>query len=534
MGQRGLTVSEHFDVVVVGTGFGGAAVACRLAQGGARVLVLERGRRWTREEYPRTPGDSWLYHQGHPQKLNGWLDLRFFRGMIVAQGAGVGGGSQCYSSVLMTADDDLFDDGWPPEITAAELAPHYANVKRMLSVVQIPEGQMTGRAKLLAKAAETLGQSDRFERVPLGVAFDPAWNYELDNPLDVGHSRSFVNEHGQTQGTCVHLGNCDIGCDVRAKNTLDLNYIPAAERHGAQVRPLHLVRSVEPDGSGYTVRYDRIADGALAPGAVSADRVVLAAGSLGTTELLLRCRDQFRTLPAVSAALGRRWSANANVFTTAVYGADTHVQQSIGPTITTGMDFMDGSAGGERFYIEDDGFPNMLLGALTTGLRSGRVNPLAWALQSHLRRGLDEKNPARNMMVWLGEGVDAGDGQLRIGRAPFAPWRKELRLAWDVTRSRRVIEEIIATQKRLSESTGGRFRVPLSWRLLRQLATVHPLGGCATGTSATDAVVDHRGEVFGHPGLFVADGSVLPGAVGRNPSMTIAALGERTAALMSG
>ena len=89
-------MSEHFDVVVVGTGFGGAAAACRLAQRGARVLVLERGRRWTVAEYPRQAGDSWLYHPAKPQKLNGWLDLRFFRGMIVAQGAGVGGGSQCY------------------------------------------------------------------------------------------------------------------------------------------------------------------------------------------------------------------------------------------------------------------------------------------------------------------------------------------------------------------------------------------------------------------------------------------------------
>lgn len=526
-------MSEHFDVVVVGTGFGGAAVACRLAQRGARVLALERGRRWTLAEYPRQAGDSWLYHPAKPEKLNGWLDLRFFRGMIVAQGAGVGGGSQCYSSVLMPADDHLFDDGWPPEITAPELAPHYANVAKMLSVVQIPEGQMTGRARLLARAAERLGETDRFGRVPLGVAFDPEWNYELDDPLDVGHSRPFVNDHGQQQGTCVHLGNCDIGCDVRAKNTLDLNYIPAAERHGAQVRPLHVVRCVEPEEAGYKVRYDRIADGKLVPGDVSADRVVLAAGSLGSTELLLRCRDQYGTLPAVSPALGRRWSANANVFTTAVYDADAGVQQSIGPTITTGMDYMDGSVGGQRFYIEDDGFPNVLLGALTSRLRSGRVDPLGWALQTHLRRGLDEKNPARNMMVWLGEGVDAGDGQLRIGRAPFAPWRRELRLTWDVSRSRRVIDEIIATQKRLSESTGGRFRVPLSWRLLRQLATVHPLGGCTTGTSAADAVVDHRGEVFGYPGLFVADGSVLPGALGRNPSMTIAALGERTAALMS-
>lgn len=526
-------MSEHFDVVVVGTGFGGAAVACRLAQRGARVLVLERGRRWTREEYPRNAGDAWLYHPAKPQKLNGWLDLRFFRGMIVAQGAGVGGGSQCYSSVLMPADDDLFDDGWPPEITGAELAPHYASVSKMLSVVPIPAGQMTGRAKLLARAAERLGETERFERVPLGVAFDPEWNYELDNPLDVGHSRRFVNEHGQEQGTCVHLGNCDIGCDVAAKNTLDLNYIPAAERHGAQVRALHVVRRVEPDGSAYKVSFDRIADGGLVPGDVSADRVVLAAGSLGSTELLLRCRDQYGTLPAVSRALGRRWSANANVFTSATYGAEAGVQQSIGPTITTGLDFMDGSVGGQRFYIEDDGFPNVLLGALTSRLRSGRINPLVWALQTHLRRGVDEKNPARNIMVWLGEGIDAADGQLRLGRAPRAPWRRELRLAWDVRRSQHVVEEIVAMQRQLSESTGGRFRVPLSWRLLRQLATVHPLGGCATATSAADGVVDHRGEVFGHPGLFVADGSVIPGAIGRNPSMTIAALGERTAALMS-
>lgn len=525
--------AERPDVVVVGTGFGGAAVACRLAQAGARVLVLERGRRWTPEEYPRNAGDAWLYHPRKPQKLNGWLDLRFFRGMIVAQGAGVGGGSQCYSSVLMPADDDLFDGGWPPEITGAELAPYYANVKRMLSVGQIPEGQMTGRARLLGRAAERLGHAERFERVPLGVAFDPAWNYDLPNPIDARHSRPFVNEHGQRQGTCVHLGNCDIGCDVHAKHTLDLNYIPAAERHGAQVRPLHLVRCVAPEGTGYRVSYDRIVDGGLVSGAVNADRVVLAAGSLGSTELLLRCRDQYRTLPAVSPALGRGWSANANVFTSATYGAEAGVQQSIGPTITTGLDFMDGSVGGQRFYVEDDGFPNVLLGALTSRLRSGRVNPLVWALQTHLRRGMDEKNPARNVMVWLGEGIDAGDGQLRLGRAPLAPWRTELRLAWDVRRSRHVIEEIIAMQRQLSESTGGRFRVPLSWRLLRQLATVHPLGGCATATSAADGVVDHRGEVFGHPGLFVADGSVIPGAIGRNPSMTIAALGERTAALMT-
>jgi cholesterol oxidase len=330
----------------------------------------------------------------------------------------------------------------------------------------------------------------------------------------------------------VHLGNCDIGCDVQAKNTLDLNYIPAAEGHGAEIRPLHVVRTIEPDGTGYRVHVDRIRDGALVRGVERADRVILAAGSLGTTELLLRCRDQYRTLPRVSGALGRRWSCNANFFGAAVYPPDVAVQQSIGPTITSGLDLMDGAVDGRRFYVEDDGFPNLLLGALTARLRTGRVDPFGWALQGHLRRGVDERNPLRNVMVWLGEGVDAADGELRLGRAPLAPWRTELRLKWDVAASRPVVDAIVATHRRLTEATGGELRVPLFWRLLRHLITVHPLGGCAVASSPQHGVVDHRGEVFGHPGLFVADGSVVPEAIGRNPSMTIAALAERTGTLL--
>src|SRR5688572_11218378 len=132
--------------------------------------------------------------------------------MLVAQGAGVGRDPQCYSSVLMQADDNRFEDGCPPEIAGAMRAPHYGNVTRMPDAAQIPEGRTARRLKLLARAAAQIGHADRFERVPLGVTFDPDWNYELDDPLDVRHSRPSVNAHGQTQGTCVHLGNCDIGC----------------------------------------------------------------------------------------------------------------------------------------------------------------------------------------------------------------------------------------------------------------------------------------------------------------------------------
>ena len=365
----------------------------------------------------------------------------------------------------------------------------------------------------------------------MALSFDPNYSYDLPNPLDPSHSKEFVNAHGQRQGTCVHLGNCDVGCDARAKNTLDLNYIAAAERHGAEVRPLHIVRSLRPDGTGYRVRFDRIDKGRVVAGEESAERLVLAAGSLGSTELLLRCRDEFRTLPKLSRHLGQGWSPNANVLTTAVYPDAATVHQSIGPTISAGIDFMDGGTG-QRFVIEDDGFPNLLLNALNARLQSAWLHPIAWGLNRALRRGLDENNLFGNVMVWLGAGVDAADGRLSLGRNLLTPWKRSLRLTWNVRKSKAVIRAILDMHRRLSDAGGGHLHIPLFWRLFRTLVTVHPLGGCRMGTHMEDGVVDHKGEVFGYPNLHVSDGSVLPVPVGRNPSLTIAALAERGSAMM--
>lgn len=546
-------MSERFDAIVIGTGFGGAVSACRLAEAGARTLVLERGRRWSPATYPRRSTDPWLYHVRHPEKHHGWLDLRFFHGMAVAQGAGVGGGSLCYSSVVMEADPDVFADPWPPEVTYGELAPHYAKLREMLRLGPIPEKQRTHRFDLLRRAAERLGWGDRLESVPLAISFDPDYHYGLPDPIDARHSKRFVNPQGVEQGTCVHLGNCDIGCDVQAKNTLDLNYVPAAEAKGAEVRPLHVVRSIEPvrsgAGTGYRVRWDEIRDGRLVPGSAEAERVVLAAGSLGSTELLLRCRDEHGTLPGISRRLGDRWSANANFLAPARYPREVEVNQGIGPTISAGLNFMDGAfaeeGGGERFYVEDDGFPNVLLEAVRSRLSAGgngwfgrrlakRLKiDLEAKIDDRLERGFDEINPTRQMMVWLGEGIDAADGRLHLRRRLLSPWKRELSLDWDVGPSRAVIERIIDAHQRLSGVEGGDLRVPVWWRLAKALVTVHPLGGCAMGRSAEDGVVDHRGEVFGYPRLYVADGAVLPKPTGRNPSMTIGALAERTAELMT-
>jgi cholesterol oxidase len=363
------------------------------------------------------------------------------------------------------------------------------------------------------------------------VSFSPEWNYDLYEPFDRRHSVAFTNAQGQPQGTCIHLGHCDIGCEVRAKNGLDVTYLPLAERHGCVVRPLHVVTRIEPHSGGYRVAFNRIEDRDLIEGEAFAPRVLLAAGSLGSTEMLLRARDEHRTLPNISLMLGRKWSPNANVLSMARYRDGARVQQSVGPTITSVVDFMDGGAGGERFVVEDDGYPNLLLSALRASMDDGEEGGLARSLIEHLENESGDPNDGvRGIMLWLGAGIDAGDGQLRLDRKWLPPFRQELELVWSADRSRRVIDGIIDMHRRMTEATGGTPGPDLAWRVFRSLVTLHPLGGCPMGETVTTGVVTHLGQVFGYPNLYVVDGAIVPTAIGRNPSHTIAALAERIAA----
>jgi cholesterol oxidase len=211
-------MGQTFDAIVIGSGFGGAITACRLAEKAWKVLVLERGRRWTPQQYPRKADDPWLFIGHQPARHNGWLDLRFFENMTVVQAAGVGGDSLAYSSVALEAPPTLFTSELPAEITDDELRPCYDRVTATMNLQTIPDGQLTQRFKLAREAAEALGHRERFSKAPLAVSSSPDWNYRLNDPHDARHSRTFLNAHGEQQGTCIHLGNCDIGCDVRAKN----------------------------------------------------------------------------------------------------------------------------------------------------------------------------------------------------------------------------------------------------------------------------------------------------------------------------
>jgi cholesterol oxidase len=520
-----------FDAIVVGSGFGGAVTACRLAEKGLSVLVLERGRRWDPADYPRGASANLIWDQNQPQLLNGWIDLRLFKGMAVAQGAGVGGGSLIYANVSVEAKREQFEEGWPPEITYDELRPYYDRVGRMLNVQTVPENQLTERYKIVKEGAEKLGYAARFRPLPLAVTFDPEWHWGQKDPTSPEHSKKWINAQGQEQGTCVHCGNCCVGCSHKAKNVLDLNYIPWAEKHGAEVRPLHLVTRIEPEDGGYRVHFDRIEHGRRVAGSELGKRLILSAGSLGSTELLLRARDQHKTLPRISRLLGRRWSSNGDFLTPAFHG-QRRVSPTRGPTITCAIDFLDGSEDGVKFFIEDGGWPDVAAGQLGKGLKFPTPSERWEIVLSAMGQLLRMCDPQAEVMPWFAQGVDGADGRLYLGRVWWAPWRRELNLKWRIKKSRKVIQAIVAMHKRLAEATGGKAHVPEGWSLFESLITPHPLGGCKLGKSRRDGVVDHGGNVFGYPGLYVADGAIIPRPIGLNPSRTIAALAERISELI--
>ena len=522
-----------YDVIVIGSGFGGAITACRLAEAGYKVLILERGRRWNKTNYPRKPEDKWIWNGDCPEKENGWMELHTFRHMAVVQGAAVGGGSLIYANISCEAPQSAFAQGWPAEVTYAELKPYYDQVAKFMNVQPVPDNQWTQRMRLMQQGANAIGAGDRFKKLELAVTFAQQWNYDLPNCHDASHSKPFTNPQGVQQGTCVHLGNCDIGCEVDARNTLDRNYIPWAEKHGAEVRELHLVTNIEQIDAGYRVHFDQLATGQRTAGSETARIVIVAASSLGSTELLLRCRDLTRTLPNISAFLGRDWSSNGDFLTPAFYH-DRDVLPSTGPTITCAIDFLDRSQAGQSFWIEDGGFPNLLrdyLGALTSGANSGGL----WARMimeafGHMLRD-DDSQAFRNVMPWFAQGVDAANGVLKLDRNPFTG-KSSLNLDWDVEKSKPAVEAVIAIHQKLSKATGGDPVVPPTWSLLNFLITPHPLGGCSMGTSPANGVVNHAGEVFGYKNLYVADAAIIPEALGVNPSRTIGALAERVAKII--
>lgn len=514
-----------YDVVVIGSGFGGAITACRLAEGGRSVSLLERGREWNAAEFPRSPSEvSGAFWRA--DERFGFLEYKSFRKIDVVQGCGVGGGSLHYFNVHLRPPDGIFaGPRWPVAISRPVLDPYYELAERMLESkpLEPPAGrELPFRTRAFMEAARGTGRIP--EMVPIGVY--------------TGGRR--VNPwSGMPQDPCDYSGNCMLGCAQHAKNTLDLNYIPLARKNGADVFPLHEVERIKPGTSGgYVVEFRRLdpdRPGYSEPGSVASKTVVVAAGTLGTNELLLRCRDQHRTLPELGPSLGRGFSGNGDFLLAMTARTRWTVDPARGPSITAGADF---STLDNRIYIEDLGFPDpfiwMLEGAIPT---SGRIRNVARSLWTYLldmagvghgriafeADRLFAGGPTTRMLPYLGMGTDAADGVIRLKHG-------SLDLDWNHRGSRRMFRQMEAAMKDLSRAAGGRYMTSILWKWpFRRLLTAHPLGGCVMGDAPSTSVVNDSGEVWNYPGLYVSDGSIIPGALAVNPSLTISALAERIA-----
>ncbi|HEY6185296.1 MAG TPA: GMC family oxidoreductase, partial [Terriglobales bacterium] len=266
----------------------------------------------------------------------------------------------------------------------------------------------------------------------------------------------------------------------------------------------------------------------------TATRVIVASGSLGSTELLLRCKNVTKTLPNISGALGQGWSSNGDFLTPAFYFGRT-INPDRGPTISTSINFLDGVQNGQKFWIEDGGIPNLFSGyykdisarlaqdpkqhSLFDGLQAANII-------QHLINLSTSLDLFKNIMPWFAQGVDASDAQLLLDP------KGKLDMKWDITKSLPMFNEIASMHKKLSDVTSGHPIPNPAWDHSKDLITPHPLGGCNMADTAANGVVNDRGEVFGYKNLFVADGAIIPHALGVNPSRTIGALAERIAELM--
>src|SRR5262245_8607985 len=379
----------------------------------------------------------------------------------------------------------------------------------MLGAAKVPGNPLRERTRLLREGAEKAGYGNLFEQLPLAVTFDENWPAKADDRYDAKHSKKRINEHGVEQGTCVHLGNCDIGCDVNARNTLDLNYLAVAEKKGADVRPLHIVRDIKPIAGGYQVAFQRIVGGTMNGGTLTAKRVVVAAGSLGSTHLLLLSKAS-GSLPNLSPRLGVGWSSNGDFLTPAIHPF-REVQPSRGPTITAAINLLNGEYQGKSIFIEDGGIPDIGRAFLDELSKEPHSDPRAQRMAATLLPLFANGGLLKNIMPWFAQSRDAADGRFRLENG-------RLMLDWNIAASEDTMNAVTSMHRKLAFVTEGIPMTPLTWTIGKDLITPHPLGGCNMGTDASRGVVDFRGEVFNYPGVYVADGAIGRKGVGPQPS----------------
>jgi cholesterol oxidase len=518
------------DFVVVGSGFGGAVSALRLTEKGYDVVVLEQGRRIdpdAMERAHRSPRHLfWAPRLG----MNGYFFQSTFRHVTVVGGVGVGGGSLVYAAVLLRPGLGFFEDpawsrlGVPWE---QELGPHYDTAERMLGRAVNPYEGLQDR--WLAASARALGAEDTYGPVPQGIYFGQMGE-RADDP--------FFGGEGPARTGCVLCGECMSGCRYDAKNTLDRNYLYLAEQRGARVLQEHRVTEIRPlpDG-GYEVQAVNPYGGDAPQPAIRARRVVLAAGVLGTLRLLFHNRDIARTLPNVSPRLGEVVRTNSEAIV-----AITQPREE--PELTRGTGVSSHFHPNAHTHITQNRFPPAYdFMRFYAGPMVDDARPVRRAVRALCALML---RPWRVVRTWFTRRWHRRVSVLTVmqaldNRLSFVYRRNPLRLFRRALDTRRLpgvppppayLPEANQAARAFAQASGGEPQNMVTETLMDMSATAHILGGCGIGADVDSGVIDTSHELFGHPGIYVVDGSAIPANVGVNPSLTITAMAERAMSLV--
>ncbi|RZI43817.1 GMC family oxidoreductase [Herbaspirillum sp. HC18] len=574
-----MSIELEHEAVVIGSGFGGAVMSARLSKRWpGRVLLLERGKEYPLGAYPRSPAamadNMWCppgdtarrprtVHRRKTERgyLTGMFDIRHFDKIDTVTSAVYGGGSQIYANVFLRPPEAVFEQGWPAALRRSTLAPYYDVAQQVLGARPVPPAtgpedrryiKRTEQFQAFAREANlTTKMAD------IAVYFGNGYTYSgCDKATPLGVQEP--NRYGALQTSCTYCGECDIGCNVQAKNSVDHNYLHVARyRYGMTVRtqahverivPLNANGADDPDGDGYhgyRVYYRDVSRNETHH--ITARRVVLSAGTLGTGELLMRCRDVHKTLPRVSQRLGQQFSGNGDFLAAAVDG-QKEINSNYGPVITQYTDhhlFKDLDRK-QAFLLEDAAYPTQV--GWATAALGPMMNPfhMLWngikqacaylfdryypgrknSTVGYMMQKLFSHDLSQYSALLLCMGLDNAKGVLKLNEEGY------LEVDWPQDSNRPLYDAILNLGKRFTKFIDGKHFVPMPTWLwpLKNNVTVHPLGGCALADAPEKGVVSanegSRGQVFGYHWLYVADGSLMPTALGANPVATITALSE--------
>ncbi len=567
-----MAIQYDHEAIVIGSGFGGSINTCRLSKKWpGKVMLLERGKRYPMGSFPRKPHDFarnfWnIVREGRKRPKNfgsedshGMFDIRLFEHMDAVICAGLGGGSLIYANVFLQPPEQVFDDNWPDSCKKDVLQPYYQTAKSVLGARPIPQNDDPRRKIIRTEAFKAFAESEgrSSELVDINVFF----GNDFDNPTAIGEQEK--NRYGAIQTSCTYCAECDVGCNTHSKNTTDLNYLFVAENeYQAAVNTEVLAEKIVPvnengeddpnaDGEqGYRVYWLDLKDDKKECSALTR-RVIVSAGTLGTNELLMRSRDVYKTLPNINANLGQHFSGNGDFLSFVVEG-EKDLDPNYGPVITQKTDYnLFSDFNRDRaFVLEDASYPNfaawyiegvkpglshlhafirtakIFISRFLHGITTGRVG---YAF-SELMKG----DASFKSAVLLCMGLDKSNGVIKLDGNGF------INIDWPYKDSMSLYQAILDTGERFKTWCNGKFFVPLPnwlWPMQSNI-TVHSLGGCRVSDSpekgVTSADPKTFGQVYGYQNLYVADGALLPTAVGANPVATICALSERVAEGITG